>query len=438
MKNKYFVYLVIIGFFLNYSFSAFCEEKLVLNLDLNETIKRSIKTSEEIQIEANNVEKSASIYQQARSVALPQVNGEVSLNHNAKYPSVLSTPKLDNELYTGVTASQLICSFGKVSSAIKQAQEAINVSRLQEEATTKDIIFNAKVSYYTALLAQQTYDIYEQSYKNALSNKDLLRERTYAGRGSKRDNIKIDADVASRMPGVNNAKANLLSSYKTLKKVVGVDPEREICLTEGFAQAYNYLDYEALEEIMFENETSLKILEKSIRIDNLFIREKRAGYLPTVSAFWSVYYQGARNEDIEFKDSDLGYYDVVGLKVDVPLWTSGRTTAELKEAKKNKENDELLLQKTRKDLEVSLAKTVSEYNEYIETLKANREAVRLAQESFKMTQDLFSSGQVTTTELNDAELLLSSQRLNEALTFYNLNVTLSKIERLTAEIGEVL
>ena len=438
MKRKYYIYILIISFFLNNNFLVYAEEELVLNLDLTETIKMSIRASEDIKIKANNIEKSSSVYRQARSAALPQINGEVSLNHNVKYPSMLPTPKLDNELYTGVTASQLVCSFGKVSAAIKQAEEAIDISHLQKEAVTKDIIFNAKVSYYTTLLAQQTFDIYEQSYKNSLSNKNLLRERTYAGRGSKRDNIKIDADVASRMPGVNNARANFLSAYNTLKKVVGVGPEIDIELTEDFAQAYNYLDYEVLEEIMFENETSLKILGKSIDIDKLSIRGKRAEYFPTVSAFWSWYYQGARNEDIEFERDDVGYYDVVGLKVDVPLWTSGRTSAELKEVQKNKENDELLLQKTKKDLKVALSKAVSEYNEYIETLKANRKAVSLANESFKMTQDLFSTGQVTTTELNDAEQLLSGQRLNKALTLYKLNITLTQIERLTAEVGEVL
>jgi hypothetical protein len=46
---------------------------------------------------------------------------------------------------------------------------------------------------------------------------------------------------------------------------------------------------------------------------------------------------------------------------------------------------------------------------------------------------MFASGQVTLTDLNDAELLLTNQRLNKEMTLFNINVTLARIEKLIAE-----
>jgi len=73
-----------------------------------------------------------------------------------------------------------------------------------------------------------------------------------------------------------------------------------------------------------------------------------------------------------------------------------------------------------------------EYQQYKDNLKANIEAVRLAEEAFKQTQDMFASGQVTITDLNDAELLLTNQRLNKEMTLFSINITLARIEKLIA------
>ena len=90
------------------------------------------------------------------------------------------------------------------------------------------------------------------------------------------------------------------------------------------------------------------------------------------------------------------------------------------------------LQKTTKALGLKLENAVSEYHAYIDTLEANSKAVKLAQASFKMIQDLFESGQVSPADLNDAELQLTNQRLSMMLTLYNINTTAAVIEKLAA------
>ena len=129
---------------------------------------------------------------------------------------------------------------------------------------------------------------------------------------------------------------------------------------------------------------------------------------------------------------NLNHYVVAGLKVSIPIWAGGEKIAQLNQAKINKENDILQLQKTTKELGLELENAVSEYHAYINTLEANTKAVELAQASFKMIQDLFESGQVTLANLNDAELQLTNQRLSMMLTLYNINTTAAVIEKLAA------
>ena len=75
----------------------------------------------------------------------------------------------------------------------------------------------------------------------------------------------------------------------------------------------------------------------------------------------------------------------------------------------------------------------AEYKQYKDNLKANVDAVDLAEKSFKQSQDMFASGQISVVDLNNAELLLTKQRLNKEMTLYYINVTMARIEKLVTE-----
>ena len=130
-------------------------------------------------------------------------------------------------------------------------------------------------------------------------------------------------------------------------------------------------------------------------------------------------------------DDILDQYGLAGLKVTVPVFTGGETTAKYRQAVRDRENAALALERARENLLLELRNAVSEYHYYLETLKANNRAVDLAGQSFKLTQDLFETGQVTLTDLNDAELQLTGEKLGKVMTLYNINRTLAKIEQLT-------
>jgi outer membrane protein TolC len=281
------------------------------------------------------------------------------------------------------------------------------------------------------LLADRTFSVVTESYENAKKNKSLLEKRTSSGRGSKADNIKMAADIASRVPEVNNARATFDSAMRTFKILIGVDQAAPVALTDDFATHYRTFEVGDMKESLHENEPTLQTLRTQIEADKDMIKLRRANFLPTISAFASWDYKGI-GDTYEVRRDNLNHYVVAGLKVSIPIWAGGEKIAQLNQAKINKENDILQLQKTTKELGLELENAVSEYHAYINTLEANTKAVELAQASFKMIQDLFESGQVTLANLNDAELQLTNQRLSMMLTLYNINTTAAVIEKLAA------
>lgn len=407
------------------------KENKTVRLNLEKTISMALDASESYKIETNNIEKSQQSYKEERSQALPQISGEFIWYNNFEYPNVPTTTNTkDYELDSGLALEQKIFTFGRVSSAIKAVRQAVEVSKYDAETTKQKIIYDAKLAYYSVYLAKRSLEIAEQSYKNAKQNEKILRNRLVSGRASKYDNIKISADIASRKPVVNNAFADYYSAIEALKIVVGVDTEANIELTEEFPDSYLKFERDKLAMSLYHNQPAIKALIKSIEKSQYLISAKKAEFYPEISLFGTWNHKGSSN-DLGIGGNYLEDYGVGGIKVDVPIWTSGKTSAELAQARINKENAELEYKKGKEDYLLELDKALSRYRSYLKTLESNREAVRLAREAFKLSQEMFEAGKISITDLNDSELKLTNEMLSKESTLFNINVTLAVIERLT-------
>ena len=430
MVKNLFVIFVSISFF-NLAPSVYAQENRTEHFSVNieQAIDMALRASESYSIKENEIEKTDAQYRSTKSAIYPQVNANVNWYRNTQYPA--KSALMNNySLDSGVSVDQLVWAFGRVSSAVSAADKYLNISRLNKEITEQEIIYNAKLGYFNVLLSDKIYQILKESYENADENKRILEEKFASGRPSKRDNIKMKADVAARIPLMNDAKSKANSAQKTFKTIIGLSAESSIDLTDKFKEEYEELKGDDLKSNLYEREPNLKMLDKDVEMKKDFIKVKQAGYYPEIYAFAKWNHKGI-GEECDVGSDNLENYGLAGLKVSVPLWTGGKTKQDLRIAKIDRKNASLKLKETKEQLTLELDNAISEYHEYIETLKANNDAVNLAEESFKMSRDLFTSGQVSQADLNDAELLLTNVRLSKEMTLFNINITVAKIEKLT-------
>lgn len=403
----------------------------VLRIGLDDAIKRAVDTSEEFKIKGQEVNKTQGLYREVRSNMLPHINAQSSRTYHIDSPAVMNLSDYEDSF--GVGASQVIWSFGKVMYTVSSAKRLVEASRFNREAGRQEVIFYAKLSYYTTLLAKNALSITEKSYVNALENKKLLGQRSYGGRSPKYEIIRMDAEVASRVPAVNEARAQFDIATETLKKLIDADPASKIELIGDFSQTYNEFNYETLLAKMYEQEPSLKSLDKTVESADAKVKSSIASFFPTLSAFSSLdYSKGSTMQALLKRNDELDRYFFAGVKIDIPIWEGGQKEAQLSQARADKEITILRKKQVEKGLLLELKKAYLQYQQYKNNLKANIEAVNLAEESFKQTQEMFASGQVTLTDLNDAEFLLTNQRINKEMTLFNINITLARIEKLIA------
>ena len=418
---------------------AFEASTPVLKISMNKAIEAALGSMEDIKISVVETEKAYHKYRETQTLRYPNLTGHGQWTNNVRYPVNQRYPQgwlSDYETGAGATLRQVIWSFGRIFSAVEAARKSVEIGKLNEEGKQVDVIYNTKLAYYTVIFAQKALGIVLESYQNSLDNKKILENRSAMGRVSRKDNIKIEADIAARIPFVTNVQADIIVSQNTLKRIMGLDFDADIELTEGFSKSYEEKKYTDLVKYLWTREPTLKMLEKNVSLQNSLIKSEKAEYLPNISAFASWDYRGRSDQAKDWyigKEKLMDQFGVIGLKVEMPIFDSGAIREKIKQAQKGKEKAILELQKMSRDLTLELDNAVSEYNEYVKTLAANMKSVELSEKSFKLFQGLFETGQVTLLELNDAELSLTNQKLAKETTFYNLNITLARIERLIAE-----
>lgn len=430
-KYDQLILMVLMISFLSTNLVFAGEVKDLLNVSLEDVINMALETSEDLEIQNNAVQREASKIKEERAGLLPSFSGEIEWSNNFKYPDIDATAKTkDYHVNVGITVSQNVFTFGRISNAIAAAQRALDASRFNQEGTKQGVIYDAKMAFYGTCLAQRTLDIAEESYKNALENKKILEERVSGGRVSKYDNIKISADIASRKPSVNNARASFISAMEALKTLIGLESKNSVDLSDSVNPIYPDFERDKLAFALYQNQPAIKVLAKNIEQKELLVRSKKAYLFPSVSTFATWNHKGDSN-DVNMGSDSLDDYAVAGLKVNIPIWYGGISRAKLKQAKIDKKDADLLFQQGKETYLLLLDKTLNEYNEYKKTLVANNEAVRLAEESFSYSQEVFTSGQISITDLNDAELQLTNSKINREVTYFNLNKTLAILERIT-------
>lgn len=415
-------------FFFN-PFFVFAQEE-VLKVSLDDAINMAVKESEDILIKDNEVSRSGSKVREERSEILPHVSGSAVWSKNYKYPDIPATALTkEYDFNTGLSLDQKLFTFGRIGSAISAAKRELEGSRYDKEDARHEVIYLVKTAYYNVCLAKKVYEITQESLERVKTNKAILEKRAAGGRASKYDNIKMAADLGSRMPMVSNARANLNSALQTLKRLIGMDAEREIDIVDDFPKEYSVVDRQTLTKELLLRQPLLKSLEKNVEATKDKVWEKRAEYFPEISVFSTWNHKGS-GDSSDIGNDNLNDYGIAGLKVTVPIWEGGKRKEELSQARIDKSNAELNLKRATKNLRLELDSAIVRYNEYVQTLYCYDLSVRMATEAFKLSQDMFHSGQLSITDLNSAELLLTNEKINRATALFNINETLAKINKL--------
>lgn len=405
-------------------------------LTLEEAKKMSLKVNEDIKVKSNEVESAKAQVREAWGTIYPQVAIDGRWQKYYKPPVFFGNPiPIDYQLESSLSVKQVLWAFGRVSGALNAAKAGVTMGEMSQRATTIETLYNTSMAYYAALLAQEQLKITKLTLNNAKENLRILEKKFSGGRPPQGDLVRLKSDEAIRSSQLTISESEYMEALSQLARLVGEGDSEDLHLATPFRTQFPQIKLPSLQKQLQETHPQLKAMREHVELRSEIARVQGAADLPTLAAFGSYNYSGASDRGLT--NDDLFESVVGGVVLTWNLWDGGQSRAKHRQAVLEKANAELSFEKTKLNMGVELKKTVIQYQGLVSSYEKMKEAVSLAERSFKISQGRFRTGQASITELNSAELALTQAHLNLTLNVFNIHASMAKLEMLSATEQEL-
>jgi len=282
------------------------------------------------------VDKSVQKIKETISQGLPQVNASVDysnflgataslqLNPSAP-PAIIEFNPTSN---FKASASQLIFngSYFVGVQLSKLGKSIAEQSYQKDELNVKEQVIQA---YYMILASERILSIITDNKANVQLIQEKTQNLANAGMIEQTDAKKLSVMVASVENALKSTQRQVEFGYNLLRLQLGIESEQAIQLSTSLddvalqyirptiaADAFNIKDNQDFKLVSMQGEIAMK----SIQL-------KKASYLPTLAAFYSY------TEKLKKPIFDLSPKNVLGLTLNIPVFSGGLRSAQVNQAK---------------------------------------------------------------------------------------------------------
>lgn len=345
---------------------------------------------------------------------------EVGLDNNWNAGFNLSMPLYAPTLYKAIQLTEI-----DIDLAVEQAR-----------ASKQDLVNGVSKSYYQLLLAENAYEVYQQSLKQAEENLRIVTSSFQQGLVSEYDKIRAEVSVGSIRPGVIQARNAVELSKLQLKALMGLDGDTNVEVM-GHLKDYEdgmYGDYLKTDTAQLANNTNLRQLEFQAKMLQKSYEMDKAAYLPTVALSGLLQWM-AMNEDFKFGNYKWNPYSTLGVTVSVPLFTGGSRSNKIKQTKVQMQQLNMNRVNLKRNLNLAVESNLKNMQQSVEQLASNKENVNQAIKGRHIAQKRYEVGKGTFIELNDSELSLLQAQLTHAQSIYNFLVAKCDLDQVLGQTG---
>lgn len=436
MNNRQMKYVLImcLGIGVTFNTRAQNQEKV---LSLKQAIKYALDNNTKATKAKLDEEESKFNIKEVRSQALPQITASGNFDDNLNIPVQLLPGEIVGAPGTTVEAKfgqQYTVSGGlevnqtlfdkSVLGAMKAADAANKFYALNTTRSKEEVIFQITTDYYQTLILEENLHILKANQEKMIKLIEMAGYQQQAGVIKTIDLNRLKVNRTNGETQIQNLESDLTTQLNTMKYHMGMAINENIRLDGSTDTLNETIINNALEEGDLSNgRYDYLIIKQQQLLNTLEVKNFKAGYYPTLSAYARQSYNAQRNE-FNFFDGSQPWFPttIVGMRLSIPLFDGFKKNAQVQQSK-------IRLQKLDQD-EADVKRAINlEYQNALSQLKnssasmeAQRENVELAQEVYTITEDSYKQGITPLSDLlnSETELLEANNNFNASLLRYKL------------------
>ncbi|MEJ2720936.1 MAG: TolC family protein, partial [bacterium] len=232
----------------------------------------------------------------------------------------------------------------------------------------------------------------------------------------------------NREPDVLNADNAIRLARLNLKRLVGIDRDTPISLTDSLGYEPEEYSLETAIEEAYKMRSDMRALRLNVAMTEKIYEVQRRGNFPSLSLFGNYTIQGQSSGEFIPPGEQWAKMAAVGISLNFPIFDGLATQGRAAQAKADHAVARLALQRLEKVVALALQELYDQLGAEQENLESQRATVAMAEESYRLALVRFTNGLSTSLELEDAELALTVARLNYTEAVYRYMVAKKRFE----------
>ncbi|MFD2918092.1 TolC family protein [Terrimonas rubra] len=311
----------------------------------------------------------------------------------------------------------------------KIAHQQIALSELDIDVYKRELIKNVKEAYYNYLTALQAIDIYKQALEIANESKRVNQKLLDNGKGLHAYILRSESEIENINAQINAAEqqsANAMMYFNfLLNRPLRASISTDYPVAKNMEEAGGLL----LREYNNSSREEITLLDKVVQLNETAVAMNKSAYYPKLNSFLDL---GSQAENFKF-NSQSRYY-MLGLQLDVPIFTGFRTKNKVKQAELDVANAKI--NKAQVAEQLNLAGSVAKNNLLAawQTYTATTKQLEAAAAYQRLIDRGYKEGTNTFIETVDARGQFTQAQLAHNIQQYKVLIAAAVLEREAATI----
>lgn len=333
---------------------------------------------------------------------------------------------LKNNFTAAVNLDAMIFD-GSYFVALQAARQYRVYAQKEYEATKREVENSVMDAYLPLLLLRENEELLDKNIANLEQLLFETRELYKAGFAEQLDVDRLELSLANLRIEKDNLNRQQEVALTALKYTIGYPLDQEMSVTDDLESLAREVEEEMLVgAIDPQRRPEINMLDEAIKLNDLNIRNFKAGYLPSLRAFGTAQQQYQGND---FKSGFWAPGAFVGLSLNIPIFDGLYKKSQIERARLSQE----MTRNQRRDLsraiqlEVSTART--NYLNAREKLANQEKNLDLARRIYDTTQIKYREGVGSSVEVTQAEQSLYSTQGNYLQAMYEVVSAKMRLEQ---------
>lgn len=441
----------------------------VNSFSLKQSIEYALKNSPEVKNALLDIQIQKQSNKEITAIALPQLNGNVTVNHFFDIPVTtlpdFISPAVYNVLVNqgvvdgsgrpiafpangfgnvparfgtswnasgGIDVSQILFD-GQVFVGLKARSTIMDLASQSAEVTKEQIKANVYKLYYQLVVGNRqatSIDANIERFEKLLADTKEIYKNGFV---EKLDVDKVEVQLNNLKTEKDKIGYQLQMGNAALKFLINIPQQEILVLTDTLNE--NEIKSLAVEDsLQFNNRKEYQQLTTALKLSRFNIQRYQLSKIPTIAAFSSYSKNAQRNEFNFFGEGSWFTTSIVGLKLSVPIFDGGARSARIQKAKLEYQKTQNLKERLEQAIAMEAKNAVQKLNSGLLTLQNQESNLQLAEKVYNTTKMKYEQGLGSNMEIYNAQTEWKVAQNNYYGALYD--VIIAKIDYLKA-IGKL-